>query len=95
VFTVRLGIVLEIAGVAGIGVVAGPATAWWATVPPLFVYGLSPRSPLPPSSRSGCSPASLGRGNASRQAQDPDAGPGQQDLVRRANQGIHGGLKRA
>jgi EmrB/QacA subfamily drug resistance transporter len=40
VFTVRLGIVLEIAGVAGIGVVAGPATAWWATVPPLFVYGL-------------------------------------------------------
>ena len=40
VFTVRLGIVLEIVGVAGIGVVAGPATAWWATVPPLFVYGL-------------------------------------------------------
>jgi EmrB/QacA subfamily drug resistance transporter len=40
VFTVRLGIVLEIAGVAGIGVVAGPATAWWATVPPLFAYGL-------------------------------------------------------
>ena len=40
VFTVRLGIVLEIAGVAGIGVVAGPATAWWATVPVLFVYGL-------------------------------------------------------
>ena len=40
VFAVRLGIVLEIAGVAGIGVVAGPATAWWATVPVLFVYGL-------------------------------------------------------
>jgi hypothetical protein len=40
VFTVRLGIVLEIVGVAGIGVVAGPATGWWATVPPLFVYGL-------------------------------------------------------
>ncbi len=39
-FTVRLGIVLEIAGVAGIGLVAGPATAWWATVPVLFVYGL-------------------------------------------------------
>jgi EmrB/QacA subfamily drug resistance transporter len=40
VFAVRLGIALEIAGVAGIGVVAGPATAWWATVPVLFVYGL-------------------------------------------------------
>ena len=40
VFAVRLGIVLEIAGVAGIGVVAGPATVWWATVPVLFVYGL-------------------------------------------------------
>jgi len=40
VFTVRLGIALEIAGVAGIGVVTGPTTAWWATVPPLFAYGL-------------------------------------------------------
>jgi EmrB/QacA subfamily drug resistance transporter len=40
VFTVRLGIALEIAGVAGIGLVVGPATAWWATVPVLFVYGL-------------------------------------------------------
>ncbi len=40
VFTVRLGIALEMAGVAGIGVVAGPATAWWATVPVLFVYGV-------------------------------------------------------
>ena len=40
VFTVRLGIVLEIGGVTGIGVVVGPATAWWATVPVLFVYGL-------------------------------------------------------
>jgi len=40
VFAVRLGIALEIVGVAGIGVVAGPATAWWATVPVLFVYGL-------------------------------------------------------
>jgi EmrB/QacA subfamily drug resistance transporter len=39
-FVVRLGIVLEIAGVAGIGLVVGPATAWWATVPVLFVYGL-------------------------------------------------------
>jgi EmrB/QacA subfamily drug resistance transporter len=40
VFTVRLGIVLELAGVAGIGAVIGPATAWWATVPVLFIYGL-------------------------------------------------------
>jgi EmrB/QacA subfamily drug resistance transporter len=40
VFAVRLGILLEIVGVAGIGVVVGPATAWWATVPVLFVYGL-------------------------------------------------------
>jgi EmrB/QacA subfamily drug resistance transporter len=40
VFAVRLGIVLEIAGVAGIGAVAGPATPWWATTPVLFVYGI-------------------------------------------------------
>jgi EmrB/QacA subfamily drug resistance transporter len=40
VFVVRLGIALELAGVAGIGVVVGPGTAWWATVPVLFVYGL-------------------------------------------------------
>lgn len=40
VFTVRLGIALELAAVAGIGAVVGPATAWWATVPVLFVYGL-------------------------------------------------------
>ncbi len=40
VFAVRLGIVLEIAGIAGIGVVAGPATPWWATTPVLFVYGI-------------------------------------------------------
>jgi EmrB/QacA subfamily drug resistance transporter len=40
VFTVRLGIALELAGVAGIGAVVGPGTAWWATVPVLFVYGL-------------------------------------------------------
>jgi EmrB/QacA subfamily drug resistance transporter len=39
-FVVRLGIVLEIAGVAWVGVVAGPAAAWWAAVPALFVYGL-------------------------------------------------------
>jgi hypothetical protein len=40
VFMVRLGIALELAGVAGIGAVVGPGTAWWATVPALFVYGL-------------------------------------------------------
>jgi EmrB/QacA subfamily drug resistance transporter len=40
VFTVRLGIALELAAVAGIGAIVGPATAWWATVPVLFVYGL-------------------------------------------------------
>ena len=40
VFTVRLGIALELAGVAGTGLVVGPGTAWWATVPVLFVYGL-------------------------------------------------------
>jgi EmrB/QacA subfamily drug resistance transporter len=40
VFVVRLGIALELAGVAGIGAVVGPGTAWWATVPVLFVYGL-------------------------------------------------------
>ena len=39
VLTVRLGIGLELAGVTGIGVVVGPSTAWWATVPALFVYG--------------------------------------------------------
>ena len=39
-FTVRLGIALELAGVAGTGLVVGPGTAWWATVPVLFVYGL-------------------------------------------------------
>ena len=40
VFAVRLGIALELAGVAGIGAVVGPGTVWWATVPVLFVYGL-------------------------------------------------------
>jgi EmrB/QacA subfamily drug resistance transporter len=40
VFVVRLGIALELAGVAGIGAIVGPGTAWWATVPALFVYGL-------------------------------------------------------
>ena len=40
VFVVRLGIALELVGVAGIGAVVGPGTAWWATVPVLVVYGL-------------------------------------------------------
>ncbi|HEX9042782.1 MAG TPA: MFS transporter [Trebonia sp.] len=40
VWTVRLGIALELAGVAGIGLLVGPGTAWWATVPALFVYGV-------------------------------------------------------
>jgi hypothetical protein len=37
---VRLGIVLEVLGVAGIGVVLRPDAAWWVTVPFLFVYGM-------------------------------------------------------
>ncbi|MDN5789632.1 MAG: DHA2 family efflux MFS transporter permease subunit [Micrococcales bacterium] len=37
---VRMGIVAEIVGVAGLGLVIGPATAWYAIAPPLFVYGL-------------------------------------------------------
>jgi predicted MFS family arabinose efflux permease len=37
---VRLGIVLEIIGIAGIGFVVRPDSAWWVTVPLLFVYGL-------------------------------------------------------
>jgi EmrB/QacA subfamily drug resistance transporter len=39
-FAVRLGILLELVGVVGVGIVIGPRTAWWATVPVLFVYGL-------------------------------------------------------
>lgn len=39
-FAVRLGILLELVGVVGvgivIGIVIGPRTAWWATVPVLF-----------------------------------------------------------
>lgn len=37
---VRLGVALELAGVAGIGFVLHPDAAWWATVPFLFVYGV-------------------------------------------------------
>lgn len=33
-------VAVELAGVAGIGAVVGTGTAWWATVPVLFVYGL-------------------------------------------------------
>ncbi|AEV84843.1 multidrug MFS transporter [Actinoplanes sp. SE50] len=40
IFLVRLGIVLEIAGVAGIGLVAAPDTAWWQVTPLLFGYGV-------------------------------------------------------
>jgi len=39
VLIVRVGIVAEIIGVAGIGLVVGPATEWFAIVPFLFVYG--------------------------------------------------------
>lgn len=39
-FVVRLGIALELVGVAGVGVVVTPDAAWWSTVPALFVYGL-------------------------------------------------------
>ncbi|MCU1538058.1 MAG: drug resistance transporter, EmrB/QacA subfamily [Humibacillus sp.] len=36
---VRAGIVAEIVGVAGLGLVIGPSTSWLAVVPCLFVYG--------------------------------------------------------
>jgi len=39
VLIVRIGILAEIVGVAGIGLVVGPATEWFAIVPFLFVYG--------------------------------------------------------
>lgn len=35
----RFGLVAKIAGVAGLGFVIGPATAWGALPPFLFVYG--------------------------------------------------------
>jgi EmrB/QacA subfamily drug resistance transporter len=37
---VRAGIAAELAGIAGTGAVLGPVTAWWATVPFLFLYGM-------------------------------------------------------
>lgn len=40
VFIVRLGIVLEIVGIAGIAVLLRPDSAWWVTAPLLFVYGI-------------------------------------------------------
>ncbi|MEO8829694.1 MFS transporter [Lapillicoccus sp.] len=39
-FVVRLGIVLEIVGIAAIGLFARADSAWWVTVPCLFVYGM-------------------------------------------------------
>ncbi|HTY71589.1 MAG TPA: MFS transporter [Actinomycetes bacterium] len=39
-YVVRLGILLEVIGVAGIGVVVSPSTPWTLTSPLLFVYGM-------------------------------------------------------
>jgi len=36
---VRVGIVAEIVGIAGLGLVIGPSTSWVAVIVPLFVYG--------------------------------------------------------
>ena len=40
IFIVRLGIVLEIVGIAGLGLLIRPDTGWPITVPLLFVYGV-------------------------------------------------------
>ena len=40
IFLVRLGIVLEIIGIAGIAVLLRPDSAWYVTAPLLFVYGI-------------------------------------------------------
>lgn len=37
---VRLGLVLEAVGLAALGVVAGPASSWWAIAAVLFGYGI-------------------------------------------------------
>ncbi|MET0590321.1 MAG: DHA2 family efflux MFS transporter permease subunit, partial [Naasia sp.] len=37
---VRLGLLAELIGVAGIGLVIGTSTPWWAIAPFLFVYGI-------------------------------------------------------
>jgi EmrB/QacA subfamily drug resistance transporter len=39
-FVVRLGILLELVGVAGIGLVVSPGAAWWVTIPFVFLYGI-------------------------------------------------------
>ncbi len=39
-YLVRLGIVLEIVGIAGISALIRPDSGWLAVVPPLFVYGV-------------------------------------------------------
>ena len=39
-YVVRVGILLELAGVAGIGTVVRPDASWWLTLPFLFVYGM-------------------------------------------------------
>ncbi len=40
VFIVRLGIVLEMIGIAGIALLLRPDSGWWVTAPLLFAYGL-------------------------------------------------------
>lgn len=40
VAAVRLGVLLEILGIAAIGVLARSDSAWWITVVPLFAYGM-------------------------------------------------------
>jgi len=37
---VQLGILLELIGVAGIGLSISPTTSLWALIPPLFIYGM-------------------------------------------------------
>ncbi|GGV17514.1 MFS transporter [Actinomadura cremea] len=37
---VRLGLALEVAGLVGLGLVAGPDSAWWSIALALFVYGV-------------------------------------------------------
>jgi MFS family permease len=39
-FVVRAGVIAEILGIAGLGMVISPDTRWWQTTPLLFVYGL-------------------------------------------------------
>jgi len=40
IFLVRLGIILEIIGIAGIAVLLRPDSSWYVTAPLLFVYGI-------------------------------------------------------